>query len=1607
MGFQSYEKYHDTWIDRTLSTLSLTQLNQLVLRSMRAAQDEEVDLFSRRGVLDPRMLPFLGGLFSHEHDVGGEEAVTLVEGATGLDLDEKSLVTQMGVGIFTDPLAWTTLGVGSAGRAAQTMRSAQKTLGSKAVDAKTAGEFLEETGKISFLKTLDKSKRKKILRDRRKMEKIIEKEAAKKGGLNLKDMGTMELNSYLEADVFRLGVPLFASKVGINIPAMREGMTQWMTKPIRGSAKGLIGAPAKLLRGTALALREAGDTWSAELTHRMAAIAATPVDFFAGTKGFASEFKDFTGTMLDHIGRNMPEDMVRRLASADTGKALNTVYYWLRENLPHTATPEETNRIARQFTLSLQEAAEGTDVLTAIRELRQGRRSFNVSTLQEKLPDYLKGISNDVINGTKAEKWAATYRALTSNFGAKSAATLRKAFQGRTASATINKVLNDRSAMYMAHSRYVHAHGEAIGNRLERLNQLKGIEDGDSTLRYWRTIFDVTPGVGDEMIFGATLSDLSSNHLSAKIDAVSAFQKRLDNMISMLDGQKPSASGTVDPKRLAGQKVFEGMFPEGYKPSVSNVERLRKAQNQFGKSGEELLNVRKELESLQARQAKVHKGGSPEEIALLDQQVAVAQQVQEAATVRLQAVQDEAMDAMLSARTELQRRAVASWRTEGSWVVDGLYAGGPNGPKLDKLTFATEAEARAAAKEAGIPLRDKKGRYANRVRTEGEDIARELFDRTADIQARNTELAENFGFIGKGQVSTIAYTPRVLDANELEEFDAIIGRSKDFKEEVDNIIASSGAHARGDEFRHLTTDELNTVLKELSAKEGYQGITDDLKALLDRTRTRYAADPFTPLLTRSSQYGGYVTGANIIDDVLEATGDDFMGALSGLIPASKATPVAGGKLVDIEPIGKVGVPAADGSKGVHAFEAIFETAEGKRFRVPIHQASQEGMRVQVVLNPKAKEAFKGRGDTLGESYMYALANGGKQATVDLGEMASQSPKQMWELINAIKEGDIPYAMVGQQKTLSAVHDAAGRQLKASFQMPAIVDGAHRVLKMGVTTGNGSFHAATVASAAPMALMNGMNPVAFTRGLMSATAMIWKTPRMDLAARQYASASGHAITGNQPVGFVNLTSGLFGAGQGLKGKLTSPAAMVGAGIGYDQLTEDTRFEAGEALAGLKLGVAGGAIQFFRRGAGQNLIRSANLSSFDPRHYGDDFTEDAVAFIGMDGAKYSQRELLGTAAKYGLFNTFAGEGTQQLSRSSKELKALILNDKNDLTKLMDALGDAGQQSEIFSRLAVFHGFLHMGLDPAAAAKRTVSTLFDYNQITPLEQTALKRLNSFYIFGKKITEQTYQNYTKDPGKLAVLSHLAYGREREGAEVFGEKVDIDTSTGRAEVVWGDKSVDLNRLIPQLDLFHGIAYGRELFDSLYRGVTPAAFDQAAESGGLKSRVASEEVAEALRMGRLSVAPDLAAAMPGILGGNILFDLDPQDMQSGLFHIAGTLNSNVIGNTMLLKNILDLLPASKGTDAEVNRNTTYDDFIDSTLNLVTVKGRDRLVSRKEFFDSRYQKTLLGLKRALNEAGRTDEDKQAILDLIRRTEARYAKTFAGRRQDLTSFTPLDF
>ena len=152
--------YEPNMLDRILNP-TFGMLEQPLWRIWRALQDENIDLLSAKGILDPHLLPLAGMAFSPKNSVMPDEKLERFNQAVGTDLE--GFGAELGLAILTDPMAWLSGGMSTLGRnalnasKALTGRRAVQALGKKTTKKKQAQLLKEQEIQSGLYRSISSS----------------------------------------------------------------------------------------------------------------------------------------------------------------------------------------------------------------------------------------------------------------------------------------------------------------------------------------------------------------------------------------------------------------------------------------------------------------------------------------------------------------------------------------------------------------------------------------------------------------------------------------------------------------------------------------------------------------------------------------------------------------------------------------------------------------------------------------------------------------------------------------------------------------------------------------------------------------------------------------------------------------------------------------------------------------------------------------------------------------------------------------------------------------------------------------------------------------------------------------------------------------------------------------------------------------------------------------------------------------------------------------------------------------------------------------------------------------------------------------------------------
>lgn len=1471
MGLTRERNYDASWIDHVLNpTIGLPW--QLVMRSVRAFQEEDVDLFSREGLADPALIPFVGGFYSQSKAVGIQETAQRVAKPLGFDPDDWRV--QMGSAILTDPLTYATLGISAAGRLAAGAKSTRTLLakaGQIIPSGGTVGDFLAASrgGLEGANKSLGAWKRGTLAKSVSTMEDIVAKnpEFAKRTMASLTEDAARE--------VAAIGIPLpYLSRVQIKMPGMGQGWRNVLLRPVRTAASlPLIGASktldgvGTLVGGTAklFGAGVSGQRGAASLFKGVADGLMLPVDFGRGLIARAEDRIHLVSGMnvLMHQLVDSPETVSRLSQMRDPAEMVALI-------LEKT---DASPRFAHQATDILRDSAfNGQPFGDLIEQALAGKQELTaqIASAQVASPYHAKLIATPEQQG----RWGLSHYSLLARQGAFESASkfggvLRKMFFQKTSDLKTDEILRRMGPAMGETTRYHAAAAVDIGKKMRIMADELGLEDVDGVASIFGGIFEIMPQEADEFMVDSALNFIDD------VADLPKFAEHVDNYISRIMHVVRTLDGVQkDPVSDAMLAAWKHLYPE-----MQSGANAATYSSFMTKVAEPLRFLRKELDVLPemheahatySATAKVaREGGLLERAAEYEGLAAREWENLQNVRARMEASVFDLKESMPALREELfQRGSRIFQHPEGKWFLQGEGVG------------SREALMRRAAKKGGkaVPLAAK--------------AYNDVFETMVNLTSDNMRIASNLGFTSKAS-HPMAHVPRVLSARERTALDNILS-STEWDASQYQVYASGGSKNRKMDF--VTTDTVEQVLWAMHKQGQVVGQSKTAKQAMDILNgggEHYASSPIAAAITRNTEYKYFEDTGHMVDEILKEGGENFNAMMADKLPPGYASAIGGGRLVDlkrttVQPLTKY-VNGEPTTVGLDYWTAVIEKTGGGTVEIGFDDLEKVGMQV----------SFLGGGSTPGKAMMKNLSQGQGPRLLN-----SMDPDKV---LQEIAGGNVQ-VMFGQGSTIKAIEKSAQKEMRSAYTLPQVLDGMHRLVKMGVTTGNAGFHMMNIASAVPLAQANGLTTGAMMRGAAAAISLIWRTPGMHSTNRQLAALFGEtAVDGTLLAGFGDFALGATKVGAG-----------VAAGYGVDKFFGEEGMGPGTAL-----GTTLGAVAALSRGSGAALGRAIENRTLKE-------TGEFV-FHTADGS-YTLRDTLLAGSRHGLINTFIESSTQALTAESKALSSILNDDFAGTTKLMAAVSEAGQQSELGSRLMIFFGFMHQGLNPEQAARKTAATLFDYADITPIEQHLFKRVSSFYTFGKKIMESTTKNYLKEPARIQRMAHLVWGY---GDERYGEDQDtfLDTSFGRANLIVGGRAINVGRALPQLDVVNAIGYAMEL----------ASFGSGVVAGINKNSVGAETM-RSLKLRREGIT--LAPEIPGILSGNVaLQGRPPRDQETGigLFDAINAASRNMI----LMRSIMELADSPERTG-----KTVYDEVEDVLFDAFGFSGKDALPARRRYLRSR-------------------------------------------------------
>jgi len=1499
--------YDASWIDHVLNpTIGLPW--QVVMRTIRAAQEENVDLLSKRGLLDPALIPFLGGFYSQKETVGLQEVAERVAEPLGFDPD--SFAVQMGTAMLTDPLMWATLGLSGAGKFAagvQATRQSMAKAGVKHIIGDTTEEFLKAAK--GSLHVVNQSASRTVRNKMAKRVATLEKMVAKDPSLAKRTLASLTDDASREVAALRIPFPGL-HRMQLKIPGLGNTWRNALLRPVRFS----LGAPliggSKAFEGLGTLAGEAAGALGAGVS---------------GQRGVKSLFTSVADTLMIPVDfarglKIRPEDRIKMVSSIGTTIRALLDDPKAVERMAEMTDPDALQRLIQVSTGASQASAKQTAriiddsvgskklyYLDGLEGIVKGDLALTVDTPQITFAsDYM----TDILGGSMLEKnrlgvstATAQWRESTFKQANRFGQFFRKLFFDRTGSKGVDDVFREMLATTGEHSRYVAAKANDIGALYKVMAKSIGLPRRGGTEQVdnvFRAIFEILPQEADDFMVDQALAFLNNP------SNIKRYGQHIDNYVTRLMYVAKHLEGVeVDDMSRGLQTAWKQLFPEIAEEGVVTTApkffgEVIGPLNQLSRGLSKLKPLQKNLAEADKAIRRGAKASPEARAAATQQRVTLTEQLDDL-HVQVEGAVLDLRESLPALREDLyQRGSRVFWAENGKWHLPGEKVG------------SKAAMQRRAAQKGGkaVPV--------------GAKAFNDVYNMVLETSADNLRISSNMGFIAQGS-HPMAYVPRVLSARERTALDSIIS-STDWDAEAYQIYRSQGSQEKTLDF--VTTDALEQILWTLH-KQGHGNSGSDLAQrtldLLNGGGNRFAGSPVSSSLTRNTEYKYFESTGDMLDEILLKGGENFGALMKDKIPPGFSGIIGGGQITGLKLAGGVPLVRMQGGREtvqrMDRWFAEITTSGGKKLELPIEQLDKFGIKVN----------FVGRGSSPGQAMMRGASRGERPRA--LGDFDPQ------ELLESIREAgeEGAHVIFGQGATMTALQEAASKEVRAGLQLPAVLDGVHRLVKMGVTTGEASFHVMNMASAAPMAFANGMNMRAFTRGTAAAVQVIWRTSAGHTTNQRLAVMMGDLGTDGKAVtGFADFTGGLGKVGVG-----------VGAGA-----TVDWARDADGPSSGTSLGATLGVVAALSRGSGAALTRAIETRML--RETGE------MAFHTTDGS-YTFKQVLEEGSKHGILNTFIESGTHALTAESKTLQDLILKKRATSEQLMAAVSDAGQQSEIFSRLSVYFGFMHMGLTPKQAARKTAATLFDYNDLTPFNQYITKRISSFATFGQKILESTTSNWLKSPDRVQGMLHTVWGH---GGGTYGEDDDVylDTSLGRAHLRVGERTVNIGRALPQIDLVNAIGYTME---AISYGSTVV--------GELPRNSVGAETMRAIKLGKEGIT--MGPETPGLLSGNVALSGEPPRGQETGNFMLDTMNA-AMRNMILVRSVVGLFD-----DPERTGQTVYDQVEDGFFKSFGLGSEETTQRRVSFLNSRADRIEMELSHLLRRGGLTRETKLILEDVL--------------------------
>lgn len=183
---------------------------------------------------------------------------------------------------------------------------------------------------------------------------------------------------------------------------------------------------------------------------------------------------------------------------------------------------------------------------------------------------------------------------------------------------------------------------------------------------------------------------------------------------------------------------------------------------------------------------------------------------------------------------------------------------------------------------------------------------------------------------------------------------------------------------------------------------------------------------------------------------------------------------------------------------------------------------------------------------------------------------------------------------------------------------------------------------------------------------------------------------------------------------------------------------------------------------------NSVLAGMRASEVPRQYAKALAfmlDEPIEVIGKSGARYSRDEIYDAAQKSGIFR--GGQTAVETGGDLAEQPGLM-------GRLFEANADAGSFVENQGKMALLFSRLEHGDDLLSATRAVKEALFDYGDLTSIEEDFIKPAMFFYTFMRKNLPYQIEKLTKNPAIYARVKHVRdYAPLLEQAVTGGQDAD------------------------------------------------------------------------------------------------------------------------------------------------------------------------------------------------------------------------------------------